>query len=189
MEERTCAGGEQAGGRGRHSALRRGVPLGVHLTSISLVALLPSHLLHAVPPDRPPWADRQSRPPAPRLPSPVCGPDAGAVVPGGAGRQASAASPVDLPGLPARAGNRRLTDVAGSPRIWFGRRDHALLLVAWQAGLGLSELTGLQRADVALGAGAHVRCLGKGRKERCTPLTKTTVAAFPVSEAFRPFSS
>lgn len=65
---------------------------------------------------------------------------------------------------------------APDPRTWFGRRDHALLLVAVQTGLRVSELTGLQRADVAFGAGAHVRCLGKGRKERCTPLTKTTVA-------------
>jgi site-specific recombinase XerD len=59
---------------------------------------------------------------------------------------------------------------------WFGRRDHGLLLVAVQTGLRLSELIGLQRADVVLGTGAHVRCVGKGRKERCTPLAKTTVA-------------
>lgn len=59
---------------------------------------------------------------------------------------------------------------------WFGRRDHGLLLVAVQTGLRLSELTGLRRADVVLGTGAHVRCIGKGRKERCTPLAKTTVA-------------
>ena len=45
-----------------------------------------------------------------------------------------------------------------------------------QTGLRLSELTGLQRADVVLGRGAHVRCVGKGRKERCTPLAKTAVA-------------
>lgn len=43
-----------------------------------------------------------------------------------------------------------------------------------QTGLRLSELTGLQRKDVQLGVGAHVRCVGKGRKERCTPLTKIT---------------
>ena len=49
-------------------------------------------------------------------------------------------------------------------------------MVAVQTGLRLSELTGLQRQDVALGTGAHVRCVGKGRKERCTPLAKTTVA-------------
>jgi site-specific recombinase XerD len=59
---------------------------------------------------------------------------------------------------------------------WFGRRDHGLLLVAVQTGLRLSELTGLQRGDVVLGTGAHVRCVGKGRKERCTPLARSTVA-------------
>ena len=53
----------------------------------------------------------------------------------------------------------------GAPNqtTWFGRRDHGLLLVAVQTGLRLSELTGLQRADVVLGTGAHVRCVGKGR--------------------------
>lgn len=59
---------------------------------------------------------------------------------------------------------------------WLGRRDHALLLLAVQTGLRLSELTSLRRADVTLASGAHVRCTGKGRKERCTPLAKTTVA-------------
>jgi integrase/recombinase XerD len=54
---------------------------------------------------------------------------------------------------------------------WLGRRDYALLLVAAQTGLRLSELTGLDRDAVHLGTGAHVRCVGKGRKERCTPLT------------------
>jgi site-specific recombinase XerD len=59
---------------------------------------------------------------------------------------------------------------------WIGRRNHALLLVTVQTGLRLSEITGLQQKDVVLGAGAHVRCEGKGRKERCTPLTKPAVA-------------
>ena len=54
---------------------------------------------------------------------------------------------------------------------WLGRRDHTLLLVAVQTGLRLSELIGLDGKAVQLGAGAHVRCIGKGRKERCTPLT------------------
>ena len=54
---------------------------------------------------------------------------------------------------------------------WVGRRDHALLAVAAQTGLRVSELTALTRSDVHLGAGPHVRCTGKGRKERCTPLT------------------
>jgi site-specific recombinase XerD len=63
---------------------------------------------------------------------------------------------------------------APDQRTWLGRRDHALLLLAVQTGLRVSELTSLTRADVVLGTGAHVRCLGKGRKERATPLTPTT---------------
>jgi Phage integrase family/NAD(P)-binding Rossmann-like domain len=51
------------------------------------------------------------------------------------------------------------------------RGQHTLLLVAAQTGLRLSELIGLDRDAVHLGAGAHVRCIGKGRKERTTPLT------------------
>jgi integrase/recombinase XerD len=53
-----------------------------------------------------------------------------------------------------------------------GRRDHALLLLALETGLRVSELTGLTCAAVALGTGAHVRCHGKGRKERITPLRR-----------------
>src|SRR5467141_2902199 len=59
---------------------------------------------------------------------------------------------------------------------WSGRRDHAFLLVAVQTGLRLSEMTGLTHADLVLGAGAHVRVIGKGRKERCTPLARSTRA-------------
>ena len=58
---------------------------------------------------------------------------------------------------------------------WVGRRDRAMLLVAVQAGLRISELIGLCIGDVHLGTGAHVVCHGKGRKERITPLTATTV--------------
>ncbi|SAL06995.1 integrase domain-containing protein [Caballeronia calidae] len=57
---------------------------------------------------------------------------------------------------------------------WSGRRDHAFLLVAVQTGLRLSEMTGLNRGDVVLGTGAHVRVIGKGRKERCTPIARST---------------
>ena len=57
---------------------------------------------------------------------------------------------------------------------WTGRRDHALLLLAVQTGLRVSELTGLTRADLHLGTGAHVGCHGKGRKDRITPLTTGT---------------
>lgn len=60
---------------------------------------------------------------------------------------------------------------------WSGRRDKALLLLAVQTGLRVSELIGLRCEDIELGTGAHVRCTGKGRKERCTPLRKNTVVA------------
>lgn len=58
---------------------------------------------------------------------------------------------------------------------WIGRRDHALLTLAVQTGLRVAELTRLRRSDVVLTNGPHVHCRGKGRKERCTPLTAQTV--------------
>jgi site-specific recombinase XerD len=61
-------------------------------------------------------------------------------------------------------------------KTWLGRRDHAFLLTAVQTGLRLSEMTALCHADISLGTGAHVHCHGKGRKERCTPLTKSTAS-------------
>jgi site-specific recombinase XerD len=64
---------------------------------------------------------------------------------------------------------------AADQRTWIGRRDRALLLLAVQSGLRVSELVGLRCQDVVLGSGAHVRCQGKGRKERCTPLRKEVV--------------
>ena len=90
--------------------------------------------------------------------------------------------------IPGKRHTRRLVHFLDRPEIdallaapdqqtWFGRRDHALLLVAVQTGLRLSEFTGLSRQDVALGTGAHVRCMGKGRKERCTPLRTDAVTA------------
>ena len=57
---------------------------------------------------------------------------------------------------------------------WAGRRDHALLLLAVQTGLRASELVGLRCSDVVLGSGANIRCMGKGRKERATPLRRET---------------
>ena len=53
---------------------------------------------------------------------------------------------------------------------WIGRRDHALLVVAIQTGLRVSELTGLHCQDAHLRKGAHLRCFGKGRKERVVPI-------------------
>jgi site-specific recombinase XerD len=53
---------------------------------------------------------------------------------------------------------------------WTGRRDHAILSLALQTGLRVSEITNLRRSDVLMGTGSHIRCEGKGRKQRCTPL-------------------
>lgn len=57
---------------------------------------------------------------------------------------------------------------------WHGRRDHALLILAAQTGLRVSEITGLTIDNLHLGTGTHVYCRGKGRKDRCTPLTTHT---------------
>ena len=59
---------------------------------------------------------------------------------------------------------------APDPSTWPGRRDRTLLTLALQTGLRVSELIGLRCGDVVFGSGAHVRCEGKGRKQRCTPL-------------------
>lgn len=58
---------------------------------------------------------------------------------------------------------------------WIGRRDRAILLLALQTGLRVSELINLRCRDIALGTGAHISCEGKGRKQRCTPLRRDTV--------------
>jgi site-specific recombinase XerD len=63
---------------------------------------------------------------------------------------------------------------------WEGRRDRALLLLGTQTGLRVSELIALNCGDVTLGAGAHVHCLGKGRKHRAVPLTSPTQAVLRV---------
>jgi site-specific recombinase XerD len=71
-----------------------------------------------------------------------------------------------------------ITALLAAPGIetWTGRRDHALLTVGIQAGLRVSELTGLTVSNAVLGTGPHVTCHGKGRKERATPLTPATAA-------------
>lgn len=58
---------------------------------------------------------------------------------------------------------------------WTGRRDHAIIMLAAQTGLRASEIVGLTRGDVHLDSGAHVTCIGKGRKQRITPLMHATV--------------
>lgn len=60
------------------------------------------------------------------------------------------------------------------PTSWIGRRDGTILLLLLQTGLRVSELINLNCRDVVIGPGAHVRCEGKGRKERCTPLRRET---------------
>ncbi|MDN5872352.1 MAG: site-specific integrase [Nitrococcus sp.] len=72
-------------------------------------------------------------------------------------------------------------------RTWFGRRDHAFILMAVQTGLRLSEITAVTRDELVLEAGAHVRVIGKGRKERCTPLAKPTVAVLKAWLRDRPW--
>jgi integrase/recombinase XerD len=59
---------------------------------------------------------------------------------------------------------------------WVGQRDRTLLLMVSQTGLQNSEITGVRRQDVELGVGAYVRCMGKGRKSRCTPLRPDVIA-------------
>ncbi|MEX1271718.1 MAG: tyrosine-type recombinase/integrase [Acidimicrobiia bacterium] len=89
--------------------------------------------------------------------------------------------------IPAKRTDRHLVTYLTEPEVdallaapdrdtWVGRRDHTLILVAIHTGLRVSELTALTNADVELGVGAHLRCHGKGRKERITPLTTETVA-------------
>jgi integrase/recombinase XerD len=65
---------------------------------------------------------------------------------------------------------------APDPETWRGRRDRALLTVAADTGLRVAELTGLCRRDVQLGTGAHITCVGKGRKQRATPLSQRAAA-------------
>jgi len=87
--------------------------------------------------------------------------------------------------IPSKRFTRRLVRFLARPEVdaliaapnrstWSGRRDHAFILTAAQTGFRLSEMTGLKREDLILGAGAHLRVIGKGRRERCTPLAKAT---------------
>lgn len=65
---------------------------------------------------------------------------------------------------------------APANNTWLGRRDHALLVLMIQTGVRVSELTGLRVGDAHLDRGAHIRVMGKGRKERTPTLTRETVA-------------
>jgi site-specific recombinase XerD len=59
---------------------------------------------------------------------------------------------------------------------WEGRRDRALMTLAIQTGLRVSEIIGLDCGDLTLGVGANVRCEGKGRKQRAVPLAGPVAA-------------
>jgi site-specific recombinase XerD len=89
--------------------------------------------------------------------------------------------------IPPKRFERRLVTFLTEPEVealltapdrstWTGRRDHTWLVLAVQTGLRASELIGARCADVHVGGGAHVSCLGKGRKQRITPLTAPVVA-------------
>lgn len=88
--------------------------------------------------------------------------------------------------IPPKRFERALIDYLTDPEVdallaapdtstWTGRRDQALITVAIQTGLRISELIGLRCGDLHLGTGAHVSCHGKGRKQRITPLTRDTL--------------
>lgn len=88
--------------------------------------------------------------------------------------------------IPPKRFDRALIDYLTDPEVdallaapdtstWTGRRDHALIALAIQTGLRVSELIGLRCGDLHLGTGAHVACHGKGRKDRITPLTRETI--------------
>lgn len=94
--------------------------------------------------------------------------------------------------IPAKRTERNLVTYLTDPEIdallgscdqttWTGRRDHAMFTLTIQTGLRISELAALTRADITLSAGANVHTVGKGRKERRTPLlpaTKTVLRAW-----------
>ena len=99
--------------------------------------------------------------------------------------------------IPSKRGERAIVNFLTSPEVdamlaspdrstRIGRRDHVLLLIAVQTGLRVSELTGLRRSDLHLGTGAHVRCQGKGRKDRSTPLTRDSIAVLRLFLTERP---
>ncbi len=69
---------------------------------------------------------------------------------------------------------------APDQQTWAGRRDHALLAMTVQTGLRISEICSLTYDDIHLGAGPHIACTGKGRRQRITPLTKATVTTMTI---------
>lgn len=89
--------------------------------------------------------------------------------------------------IPAKRTQRNLVTYLGEGEVdallgscdlarWTGRRDHAMFALTIQTGLRISELAGLDCSDVSLGTGANAHTIGKGRKERRTPLVHSTRA-------------
>ena len=66
---------------------------------------------------------------------------------------------------------------APDPKVWKGIRDRAMLHLCYGGGLRVSELIGLRLDDLQLQPQPSVLVHGKGRRERCLPLWKTTTAA------------
>lgn len=99
--------------------------------------------------------------------------------------------------IPAKRQERRLAGsltraevdallAAPDRRTWLGRRDHAWLLVAFQTGLRLSEMTALRRTDVSVNNARHIRCIGKGRKRSYAACSTASCRAEPVKFAIGP---
>ncbi len=66
--------------------------------------------------------------------------------------------------------------VIGEPGdTWTSQRDHLLLVMLYNTGARVSEIIGVKVNDVVLGESACVHLRGKGRKQRSTPLWKSTV--------------
>lgn len=87
--------------------------------------------------------------------------------------------------IPAKRTERNLVTYLTDPEIdallsscgqktWTGRRDHAMFTLTIQTGLRISEVARLTRQDITLTTGANVHTIGKGRKERRTPLLPAT---------------
>jgi len=63
------------------------------------------------------------------------------------------------------------------PTGWKGIRDRAMLHLCYAGGLRVSELIGLRLDDLQFQPQPSVLVHGKGRRERCLPLWKTTTSA------------